>query len=79
MSLIEINPDFKLLLKSLNRIATALEKHLLFAYGVRQEPVSARELQGEEPDVTYSTDEETTKREFDIAIGRARDVLEEND
>jgi hypothetical protein len=77
MSLIEINSDVKLLVKELKRIATALEKHLLYAYGVRTEAVQPKELQGEEPDVSYSSDEETAKREFEIAIGKAKDVLAE--
>jgi hypothetical protein len=78
MSLIEINSDVKLLTKELRRIAEAIETYLLLEYGYRQEAVSIKELQGEEPDVSYSSDEETMKREFDIAIGRAKDVLEED-
>jgi hypothetical protein len=79
MSLIEINPDVKLLVKELKRIASALEAYLMLVHHYRQEPVSIKELQGEEPDVSYSSDEETMKREFEIAIGRAKDVLSEDD
>lgn len=80
MAIIEINPEFKLLLKELKRIADALETHLLYAYGVRSKPIESRELAGEPPSVGYSTHEGTLKREIDEALGRIeRDEMEENE
>ena len=70
LALIEISPDFKLLLKELRRIARALELNLEYAYGVRVTPIEKEELKGEPPDVTYSDDETTLKREIDEARRR---------
>jgi hypothetical protein len=70
MSLIEINPDFTRLLVELRRIADALEGILLHGYGVRTTPVDKSELRGEPPDVTYSDDESTARRELDEARKR---------
>ena len=81
MSLIEINPDFKLLLKELRRIATALEAHLLYAYDYRTRPVESSELGGEGPSADYSSNELTMKHEFEVAVGRVEkneDVIEES-
>lgn len=77
MSLIEINPDVKLLVKELKRIAHALEMHLELAYGFRVAPVELKELKGEPADVTYSDDESTMKREDDEA--RKRIELDDSD
>lgn len=67
MALIEINPDFKLLLRELRRIAAALEMHLQLAFGYRTQPPSRAELRGEPADVQYSTDEATMLREAEEA------------
>lgn len=74
-SFIEINPDLKLLVKELRRIAVALEMHLRLAYGYRVSPPSKAELEGEEPSVAYSTDEDTMRREAEAA----RKEIEEGD
>ena len=70
MSLIEINPDVRLLVKELRRIAHALEMHLELEHGYRATPVEKAELKGEPPDVTYSDDESTARRELDEARKR---------
>jgi hypothetical protein len=70
MSLIEIHPDVRFLVKELRRIAHALELHLEYAYGHRVTPVDAKELKGEPADVTYADDESTAKRELDEARKR---------
>lgn len=71
MAFIEINPDFKLLLKELRRIAAALEMHLQLAYRYRTSPPSKAELDGEQAgqpaDVQYATDEDTMAREAEAA------------
>ena len=48
MALIEVNPDFKRLVKVLERIAHAIETHVLHAHGVRIQPPAKSELDGEE-------------------------------
>lgn len=78
MSLIEINPDFKVLIKELRRIAVSLERLLILQYGWRQEAVQPKELEGETADVSYATDEETMKRELDIARGLVRDTIDDD-
>lgn len=68
MALIEVNPDFKRLIKVLERIAVAIETHVLHAHGVRIQPPSKSELEGEDAgQPLYSTDEDTLKRELDDA------------
>lgn len=67
-SLIEINPDFKRVVAALNRIAAAIETHVLHAHGVRIQPPSKSELEGEDAgEPLYSTDEDTLKRELEAA------------
>jgi hypothetical protein len=79
MAWVEINPDFKRVIKVLDRIAHALEMHLQFAYGYRLSPPSKTEMEGEqagEPsDVQYATDEDTLRREIEAA----RREIEETD
>lgn len=83
MALIEINPDVRLLVKELRRIAVALEMHLLLAYRYRTEAVPSKKglaedeetRDGQLGDVQYSTDEETLKREVEAA----RREIEESD
>ena len=79
MSLITINPDVKLLVKELKRIAASLERYLILEYGHRQEPVDSKELKGEPADVSYSTDELTMQRELDVARGKLKDILDIDD
>lgn len=68
MALIEINPDFKRLIKVLERIAHAIETHVLHTTGVRIQPPSKSELEGEDAgQPLYSTDEDTLRRELDEA------------
>lgn len=67
-SLIDINPDFKRVVVALNRIAVAIETHILHAHGVRIQPPTKSELEGEDAgQPLYSTDEDTLKRELDEA------------
>jgi hypothetical protein len=74
-SLININPDFKLVIKALNRIAAALEMHLQLQWDYRAQPPSKDELAGEPPDVQYASNEDTLQREFD----EARREIEQTD
>jgi hypothetical protein len=68
MALIEVNPDFKRVLKELRRIAAALEMYLLLAHGYRTQPPSKAELAAsDEPGVEYATDEGTMLREAEEA------------
>jgi hypothetical protein len=71
MAWVEINPDFKRVIKVLDRIAHALEMHLQFAYGYRLSPPSKAELEeeqaGEPGDVQYATDEDTMRQEAESA------------
>jgi len=67
MSFIEINPDVKLLVKELRRIAVAIEQYLQLEYGFRMTEPTAKELKGEEADVSYSDDLSTLKNEIEQA------------
>lgn len=67
MSLININADFRQVVKVLTRIAAALEMHLQLAYRYRTSPPSKAELDGEQAGVDYSSDEATALREAEEA------------
>lgn len=63
MPFIQINADVKLLVKEVQRVAKALEHHLLLAYGYISETGTFTELT-EEDDVSYSDNESTIRNDI---------------
>lgn len=84
MPLININADFKLLVRELRRIANALERHLLYAYNYRSEalvekPGLLERGPARRGDVSYSDNESTIKHDVDVALKRSHETPDDAD
>lgn len=83
MALIELHPDLKELTRHAKRIADALERLLVEAYAVRigDTLTPAPSASSDEPEVSYSEDEATFRKELlDLYHGRNPDrVIDDED
>lgn len=78
MSLIELHPDVSELVKQSKRIADALERLLIEAYGYHTVPPKA-DKSGEPPSVDYTDDMAGVKHELEQVLESRKDRQEDED